>query len=96
MNFQVFLNSITQRKIPEELSQPLLALWYDGCDDWDRAHDIAQDIAGKDGSVIHAYLHRKEGDQWNAGYWYRKAGEEMPQKDLKTEWEDLVRRFLET
>ena len=23
---------------------------------------------------VHAYLHRKEGDLSNAGYWYRRAG----------------------
>ena len=26
------------------------------------------------GSWVHAYLHRKEGDLCNAGYWYRRAG----------------------
>ncbi|MDQ0640943.1 hypothetical protein QF042_004508 [Pedobacter sp. W3I1] len=43
---------------------------------------------------IHAYLHRKEGDIWNADYWYAKAGEKRPQLSLDQEWEELVQRFL--
>ena len=33
----------------------------------------AQEIEDETGSWIHAYLHRKEGDLGNAGYWYRRA-----------------------
>lgn len=39
----------------------LLALWWDAKGDWERAHEVAQDIAGADGAWVHAYLHRKEG-----------------------------------
>src|ERR1700733_15799160 len=55
-------------------SGALLALWWDAKGDWERAHGIAQDVAGADGAWVHAYLHRKEGDAGNAGYWYRQAG----------------------
>ncbi len=48
----------------EELEGPLLALWWDAQGDWKRAHEVAQDIATLDGSWVHAYLHRKEGDLW--------------------------------
>jgi hypothetical protein len=27
---------------------------------------------------IHAYLHRKEPDIWNAKYWYRRCGKPYP------------------
>ena len=57
-----------------ELKGALLALWWDDKGDWEKAHEIAQDVAGADGAWVHAYLHRKEGDVGNAAYWYRVAG----------------------
>jgi len=69
-------------------------MWYDGKDNWNASHDIAQDIHSRDGSWIHAYLHRKEGDLGNASYWYGKAGKPVARVSLKEEWEQLVREFL--
>ncbi len=46
----------------EKFDGALLALWWDGKGDWEKAHEIAQDVAGVDGAWVHAYLHRKEGD----------------------------------
>ena len=43
---------------------------------------------------VHAYLHRKEGDQSNAEYWYRRARAAPSALTLDAEWEELVRRFL--
>ncbi|MBK8563101.1 MAG: hypothetical protein IPN76_07060 [Saprospiraceae bacterium] len=76
---------------------PLLAaLWHDAKGDWEAAHDIAQDIHTREGSWLHAYLHRKEGDQWNAGYWYRQAGKPVHTGTLEQEWEELVSVFSNT
>lgn len=94
MDLLEFKESLKSAGIPDHFSVELKALWYDGKGDWDHAHDIAQDITGKAGSHIHAYLHRKEGDLWNAGYWYRRAGQDMPDVPLEQEWEDLVQIFL--
>ncbi len=46
------------------------------------------------GSWIHAYLHRKEGDEWNAGYWYRRAGKPFPKTTLEQELKELVEFVL--
>jgi hypothetical protein len=46
------------------------------------------------GSWIHAYLHRKEGDRFNAGYWYRMAGRQFPVISLEEEQKQLVEYFL--
>ena len=61
--------------------QALLALWCEAKGDWERAHALAQaagdegDAAmGRAGAWVHAYLHRVEGDEGNAGYWYARAG----------------------
>ncbi len=77
--------------VPE--SPQLRVLWLDRAGDWDGAHDIAQDMPDPDGAVLHAYLHRKEGDLPNAGYWYRRAGQDMPTDSLDAEWDRLVDRF---
>lgn len=72
----------------------LKALWYDGNGDWDQAHDQVDSLDGEDAARIHAYLHRKEGDQWNADYWYRRAGEARPKLTLEEEWAELLSRYL--
>lgn len=71
----------------------LLALWYDGHGDWEKSHDQVDQMPGKNAARIHAYLHRKEGDQWNADYWYRKAGEKRPNLTLGEEWESLLIQY---
>jgi hypothetical protein len=43
---------------------------------------------------VHAYLHRKEGDLANAGYWYRRADRPVPQLSLDAEWVDIVENLI--
>jgi hypothetical protein len=75
-------------------SGALLALWWDARGDWNRAHEVAQDVAGSDGAWVHAYLHREDGDLENAGYWYRRAGRSVATGDSRVEWEGIVREML--
>ena len=89
-----FKLSLSDSNPPESLNQYLVALWHDGKGAWDSSHDIAQDIEDPNGSWIHAYLHRKEGDEWNAGYWYRRAERPFFKGSLDEEWEQLVTEFL--
>ncbi|WP_026956798.1 hypothetical protein [Algoriphagus vanfongensis] len=70
------------------------ALWFDVKGDWDQAHDQVDQLGGKSAARIHAYLHRKEGDIWNADYWYRRAGESRPSSSLEDEWEELFQRYM--
>jgi hypothetical protein len=69
-------------------------LWWDAKGDWEKAHAVAQDVAGADGAWVHAYLHRKEGDAGNAAYWYRRAGRAAAMEDSRSEWEEIVREML--
>lgn len=94
MDFQQFKQSLSQDKPPAGISEELVALWYAGKDDWDRSHDIAQDIPNSNGDWIHAYLHRWEGDEWNASYWYQRAGRSKPTHTLAEEWAQIVRALL--
>lgn len=77
----------------EKLNLPLQALWQDARGNWNEAHEVCQRAKSRDGDWVHAYLHRKEGDTGNAGYWYARAGRTMPEAavTLEAEWADIVR-----
>ena len=77
-----------------DLAAPLAALWWAAKGNWDEAHKIAQDEASADGSWVHAYLHRVEGDLGNAGYWYRRAGQPVATDAVENEWERMVSALL--
>ncbi len=94
MNLQSFVASLTQIQEPDLGNPCLLALWYDGKNDWEKAHNLVQDQNNASGTWVHAYLHRKEGDAGNARYWYGLARKPFPNYSLKTEWEELVQAFL--
>ena len=81
-------------QMPEQLSMPLQALWHDGKGDWKTAHDLIDHLDDRAAAHVHAYLHRKEGDLWNAGYWYKRAGKSVPDQSLEEEWEELVQLYL--
>jgi hypothetical protein len=95
MTYDEFISSLSSDQPPEKISEVLKALWYDGKKNWDGSHNIAQEIDNTEGSWVHAYLHRKEGDLSNARYWYSRAGKSEPRMSLKEEWTTLVRHFIE-
>jgi hypothetical protein len=94
MTIADFKASLAQVNPPGGLGKELLALWYDGKGDWQQSHEIAQALNTPGHCLVHAYLHRKEGDQWNANYWYQRAGRQMPKAPLEQEWNELVQEFL--
>jgi len=94
MTRDTFKASLSETKPPSGISSSLEALWFDGKGDWESAHNVAQDIHSSEGSWIHAYLHRKEGDHGNAAYWYRQAGKPVPTVSLQQEWEDIVHELI--
>jgi hypothetical protein len=61
-----FRRSLTATEPPAGLTHALAGLWWDAKGDWKRAHESAQQDEGPEGSWVHAYLHRKEGDDGNA------------------------------
>lgn len=72
-----------------------LALWYDAKGDWEAAHEQIQDLPGEKAAHLHAYLHRKEGDIWNADYWYQRARRKRPAVPLEEEFEALVEMYCQ-
>lgn len=94
MTFELFQSSISGDKPPAALTSALTGLWWDAKGDWARAHECAQSDGSEAGSWVHAYLHRKEGDHANAGYWYRQAGKVPSGEGLETEWRQIVETLL--
>ena len=94
MTLQEFQDSLRQPQPPAGLDIHLLALWWGGKGDWHRAHDLVQDGEDAGTSWIHAWLHRVEGDESNASYWYARAGRRKPAIPLDQEWEGLTEHFL--
>ncbi len=95
MMVEEFRESLKNPSPPQGLTLALTGLWWDAKGDWTRAHESAQQDEGRDGSWVHAYLHRKEGDQSNAAYWYGRAGKPVCGDPLETEWRGITETLLE-
>jgi hypothetical protein len=94
MDLLTFVASIDGVEPPAGLSHALQALWHERRGDWDAAHGHAQAQDDPAGAWVHAYLHRKEGDISNAGYWYRRAGRPDASGSLDEEWEAIATELL--
>ena len=90
MKTQDFRASLTDATPAGDLSIPLKALWWDAKGDWNRAHGLVDELETREGMAVHAYLHRKEGTQSNADYWYNRAGRTFYRPELDEEWIALV------
>ena len=79
---------------PQHLGSILQALWWDRRGDWDRAHALVAEHDSADAAWVHAYLHRREGDDANARYWYRRAGKPAAVRALDAEWAEIAAALL--
>lgn len=89
-------SAATDSSPPAGLSIEGKTLWHARAGNWDQAHDFCQEVPGKAGSWIHAWLHRQEGDLGNAEYWYSRAGRETPAKEvtLEEEWDGIASELI--
>jgi hypothetical protein len=94
MTLQEFRESLLRDEPPRELSAALAGLWWDAKGDWTRGHELAGQDEGPAGAWVHAYLHRKEGDLSNAGYWYARAGIALATTLLEQEWLAITQSLL--
>ena len=90
MDLAAFKESLKGAEPPVDLTPALQALWWDAKGDWGKAHHCVDSADGKDAARVHAYLHRKEGDAANAGYWYGTAGAAAFTGTLDAEWAELT------
>ena len=94
MTLEEFRQSVGLDSPPRHLTPALAGLWWDAKGQWDHAHESAQQDEGTEGAWVHAYLHRKEGDVSNAGYWYRRARKPACQTSLDQEWTQIAVALL--
>jgi hypothetical protein len=90
MSAEEFRGSLTGEEPPVGLAVTLAALWWDAKGDWTRAHGLVDELETPEGMAVHAYLHHKVGEAWNADYWYKRAGCGFHRATLEEEWEALV------
>jgi hypothetical protein len=94
-NYEQFLKTLGGESPPQHWNDTLKALWWDARGNWKAAHDLVDGSRAEHADWRHAYLHRKEGDKWNAGYWYRRATRPYPEISLEEELMDLVEFIME-
>ena len=95
MNFDAFKSSLAGASPPAGTSGALQALWWQKKGDWHQGHRCAQAQGDEKGAWAHAYLHRVEGDQMNAGGWYKRAGKTPSTASLNQEWEEIAKALLD-
>lgn len=95
MSYNDFILSIENDELPPNgLPLYVQALWWDAKGNWQKAHGLIDALTEKNACRVHAYLHRKEGDSWNADYWYNRAKTSRPQLTLQQEWQLLATELL--
>ena len=94
MTLDEFRETLAAPGPPAALTHALQGLWWDAKGDWHKAHESAQQDEDVAGSWVHAYLHRKEGDQDNAAYWYGRASKPFCREPLSKEWSDVTAELL--
>jgi hypothetical protein len=94
IGFAAFKASLADGVPPKDLAPAVQALWYAANGLWERAHEMAQKRDDAAGAWVHAYLHRVEGDEPNARYWYGRAGRRVPTAPHAQEWEEIAKALL--
>ena len=67
----------------------LRALELEQRGDWDKAHELVQDMVTAEAAWVHAFLHRAEGNEDQAAYWYNRAVQPVCTTSLANEWQAL-------
>jgi hypothetical protein len=94
VNASEFKSSLAQNEPPSSLEAPLRALWWDARGDWERAHAEVDELETRSGMMVHAYLHRKQGEAGNAAYWYHRTGQPSKESSFADEWAALLAELL--
>ena len=95
MTYDEFILTIENDEAPPASLPPYMrALWWDAKGDWNKAHLLIDSLDDKNSCHVHAYLHRKEGDTGNAGYWYARANAQKPSVSPDEEWKNITMQLL--
>ena len=89
-----FRASLTEAA-PTTTDPALQRLWWAAKGAWDCAHEAVQQHEGDPRcDLVHAHLHRLEGDEANAAYWFRRAGRAPSTVPLTAEWDAIATELL--
>ena len=88
------VNSFTNGPLEAARTLALRALWHASKGDWNAAHGEAQAGTDAECAWVHALLHREEGDQWNAEYWYKQAEKPVFRGSIEQEREQMIATLL--
>ena len=89
-----FKRTLTHAVPPKAIAPALQALWWAKKGDWEKAHRVVTDEHDRDSAWVHAYLHRVEGDEGNARYWYTQARRAATKNALDDEWHEIVAALI--
>ncbi|MEX1138173.1 MAG: hypothetical protein WEB33_10310 [Bacteroidota bacterium] len=94
MTISELRTSLSKPIPPPELSPPLQALWHAARGNWEKAHAVVQDDPSPEAAWVHAHLHKQEGDNSNARYWYARSLRNTLNLTLQEEWEEIAKTLL--
>lgn len=94
ISFDDFQKSLQLDDVPVEFLPIEKALWWAKHGNWEKAHDLAQEISTESGSWLHAILHRWEGDISNAKYWYLLANRQFPEISVEKEIDEMIKELF--
>ena len=90
-----FRTSLAGASPPDDAGVALRALWWVGKGDWDQAHQLAaRHEDDRDCNLVHAHLHRVEGDACNARYWYARSDRSTAHLPVDEEWNAIAEHLL--
>jgi hypothetical protein len=92
--FDAFVRGLDQAPATPPAPPLLRALWHGLRGEWQAAHELAQAQDDADGALVHAWLHRIEGDLANADYWYRRAHRPPRRDDTRAEGLAIARELI--
>jgi hypothetical protein len=85
--FDSYVIGMKRAVTPVNLEDPCLAAAASiFLNDLGAAHELVQDIEGNPmAAYLHGIIHRREGDFWNANYWFRQAKQISAELGLEPE-----------
>lgn len=83
----------TSQSEMQEKNIYLKALEAEQSGDWAKAHEMVKGMVTAEAAWVHAYLHRVEGDEIKAEYWYNRAVQPVCNTSLDAEWKALYAEF---
>jgi len=94
-NLDLFYASLAGESPPRRIGPALAGLWLGLKGRWGDAHSVVQDESDPETALVHAWLHRSEGDHGNAIYWYRRAGVTPVWEDCDKEGRHIARILID-